>query len=818
MRSTARVVVVGGGVVGVGIAHGLARRGCSDVMLCEQHELTSGSTWHAAGLVQKYTHDRFRAAIVSKSIEIYESLEAQTGQAVGWHRCGSLRIATTLDRADEFRKYMDRAAALGLPATFMDRDEALAMWPLLARGDLITAAIHNPDDGHIAPADVTMAMAAGARALGVEINRGVGVTGCERTGGGEWRVTTSQGDIVCEHVVLATGMYARQSGALLGLDVPAVPIVHQYMVSEPIAALSERREQGLPELPILKADRFNAYIREERGGLMFGPYELGEDLELFAEDGVPDGFVSALLPPKLDPVEQHIEAAVDMVPAFGEVGIRSNVRGPINLTPDGRPMVGPAPGLSNVWLAEGFSGGPTMGGGVGFYLSRWILEGEPGMDMMGADPRRYSGYATKRYAAERNRETFGNNFGVHYPDYQLKTARGVKRFPVHDALTAAGAVWGSDSGWELPTWFAPPGVAAEDRYSYRRANYFSHVGEECHAVRNAAGLMNLSHLSKYEVSGPGAEAFLDWFLANRVPAATGMVRLCHHLSEHGYIAGEYTVVRLGPQRFYLAASSRLQRHHLDLLLRALPEDGSVQVSDVSGRRGVLVVAGPHAREVLQPLTEMDLGDEQLPWLRGCCGEVGLSEDVILMRVNYVGELGFEVHHPIEYQASLYEAILAHGHEHGMCHVGSRAIESLRLDKSYRAMIRDLGPDTSPVDAGMQRFIATDKGEFSGRAAYLVRQQSGPERCFAVLDVEPGDSDAIGEEGIYAGDDVVASVASGGYSHTLGRLLVHAYLPPELAAEGTELNVSVLMEKRRARVIGESPFDPGNHRLMGRYPR
>ncbi len=816
MRSTARVVVVGGGVVGVGIAYGLCKRGCGDVVLCEAHELTSGSTWHAAGLVQKYTHDRFRARIVSKSIEIYESLEAETGQAVGWHRSGSLRIATTADRADEFRKYMDRAEALGLSAQFVTREQALDHWPLIAPIETITAAIYNPDDGHIAPADLTMSLAAGARALGAEINRNTPVTGLERTAGNEWKVTTPEGDIRCEHVVLATGMYARTTGALLELDLPCIPVVHQYMVSEPLEAIAQRRAQGSPELPILKADMFNAYLREERGGLLFGPYEPGDDLELFGENGVPAGFVGALLPPKLEPVESHIEAAIEMVPAFGEVGIRSNVRGPINITPDGMPLLGPAPGHSNVWLAEGFAGGPTMGGGVGYYYSRWILDGDPGIDFISTDPRRYGGYATKRYASSRNREAFGDNFGIHYPDYQNKTARGVRRYPVHDAYTAAGAVWASDCGWEVPAWFAPRGVKGEDRYSYRRANYFSHVGGECRAVREAVGLMNLTSLAKYEISGPGAESFLDWFLANRLPESIGGIRLCHHLTDNAGIAAEFSVTRLGPQHFYLGASGRMQRHHLDLIERSIPDDGSVRVDDVTTRRGVLVVAGPHSRTLLQSLTEIDLSDTAFPWMRARTGEVAYAEDVRLLRANYVGELGWELHHPIEYQCGLYEALLEAGASAGIRHVGGRAIESLRLDKSYRAMVRDIGTETSPLEAGMERFVATDKGDFAGRAKYLTRQQAGVTQRLSVLDVEPGDADANVDEGIYCADQVVASVASGGYSHTLGRLLVHTYLPVELAALGTELEVSVLMERRAAKVIAQSPFDPDNRRLRGEY--
>ena len=815
MKSTARIVIVGGGVVGVGLLYGLARRGCSDAVLCEQHELTSGSTWHAAGLVQKYIHDRFTARIVSKTIEIFESLEEETGQAPGWHRCGSLRIASTRDRADEFRKYMDRCEALGLPAEWITPDEAIEHWPLIARRDLIAAAVWNPDDGHVAPADATMALAAGARALGAEICRETKVVALARMSNGEWEVTTSKGTIRCEHVVLATGMYAREtSSALLDLRIPAVPIVHQYMVTEPLPILAERKRQGRPELPILKADTVNGYVREEGGGLLFGPYEDGDDLELFGVDGVPEGFAGALLPELLGPVEGHIEALLDLVPAYGEVGIRSNVRGPINLTPDGYPLVGPAPGHDNAWLAEGFTGGPTMGAGVGFYLSEWILDGEPGIDFIRADPRRYGPWATRRFACARNREKFGDNFGIHYPDYQMKTARGVKRFPVHDAYAAAGAVWASDQGWELPAWFAPQGVEPIDRYSYRRANYFPHVGAECRAVREAAGLMNLSNLAKFEVSGPGAQSFLDRFLANRLPSTPGRVRLGHHLTAGGGIAAEYVVSRLGDEHFYLTGTARLHAHHLDLLVRAMPRDGSVRIEDVTMRRGVFVVAGPNARAVLEPLADAELSNASFPWMRAKTADVGYASDVVMVRANYTGELGWELHHPIEYSASLHESLVEAGRAHGLRLVGMRALESLRLEKSYRSMISDLDSETSPLDAGMERFVALDKGEFTGRAGYLVRQQAGPVRRFSVLDVEPGDADATGEEGIYHGSEPVGSVASGGYSHTLDRLLVHTYLPVAIANPGTELTVSVLMERRAARVIAESPYDPENRRPRG----
>jgi dimethylglycine dehydrogenase len=816
MKSTARVVVVGGGVVGVGILYGLTKHGWSDVVLCERTELTAGSTWHAAGLVQHYVHNSTLARLVNKSIEIYESLEAETGQAVSWHKCGSLRLASRTSRVDEYRKYMDRAEALGFRAEFIGPKQAQDLWPLMALPERVKAGIHNPDDGHIAPADVTMALAAGARQRGAEIHRETEVVDLIALPSGDWKVVTSKGDIVCEHVVVATGCYARQTAAMVGLDIPAISIVHQYMVSEPIPELAEYHAKGQPELPILKDEICNGYVREERGGLIFGPYERGEDLELFAVDGVPASFGADLLPAKLEPVERHIEEVLKLIPCLGTVGIQSNVRGPLNLTPDFYPLVGPAPGRRNFWLAEGFAAGPTWGAGIGHYLAAWIIGGDAGIDLSDVDARRYGTYATKGYACRRNPEAFGHIMGVYFNDYQWATARGLKRWPVHDRYTKAGAVWGAVYGWEVPSWFAPEGVEAKDVYSYRRANYFPYVGEECGAVRSAVGLMNLSNIGKYELSGRGAEAFLDRFLANRLPRQVGGMRLCHHLTERGGIAAEFTVTRLGDDRFYLVGSGRQQRHDLDLMRRALPDDGSVTLRDVTTGRGVLVIAGPRSRALLERLAEFDLSDAAFPWLSGRLGNVALAENVVVLRANYVGELGWELHHPIEYQLHLYEEILRAGDAFGLRHVGERAIESLRLDKSYRAILRDLSREHSPLEAGLQHFVALDKGDFVGREALVRQQEAGLARRFAVLDIEPGDSDAFREEGIYAGDRLVGSVASGGYSHTLDRLLAHAYLPSEIATPGTQLSVSVLGERRPASVVPASPFDPENERPRGVY--
>jgi dimethylglycine dehydrogenase len=814
MKSTARVVVVGGGVVGVGILYGLTMHGWRDVVLCERRELTSGSTWHAAGLVQHYVHNRTLARLVQKSIEIYKSLEVETGQAVGWHGCGSLRLASRDSRVDEYRKYMDRAAALGFRAELVSPRQAQRLWPLLDLPERVRAGVYNPDDGHIAPADVTMALAAGARQRGGEIYRQTEVTGLARTRSGEWKVVTDKGEILCEHVVLATGLFARQTAALVGLDIPTVPIVHQYVVSEPIPELAEHRANGHQELPILKDEICNGYVREEHKGLIFGPYERGTDLELFAVDGVPPDFAGQLLPAKLAPVEGHIEEVVRLIPCLGRVGIRSNVRGPISLSPDFLPLVGPAQGLSNLWLAEGVAAGPTWGGGIGHHLAEWIMSGEASVDLSDIDPRRFGGFATKGYACRRNREVFGRILGVFYNDHQWETARGLKRWPVHDRYTRAGAVWGSVYGWEVPSWFAPEGVEAKDHYSYRRANDFPYVGEECRAVRRTVGLMNLSNIGKYELSGPGAEAFLDRFVANRLPPEVGRMRLCHHLTEQGGVAAEFTVTRLAADRLYLVGSGRQQRHDLDLLRRALPRDGSVSLCDVTTSRGAFSIAGPRSRTLLERLVDFDLSNAAFPWLSGRIANVALAEDVVLLRTSYAGELGWELHHPIEYQLHLYDEILEAGRDLSLRHIGERAIESMRLDKSYRAILRDLTKERSLLEAGLESLVGFDKGDFIGRAALLRQQAAGFARRFAVLRVEPGDTDANREEAIYHGNELVGAVASGGYSHTLGTLLAHAYLPLDSANPGTKLAVSVLGERRPAEVIPESPFDPENLRPRG----
>ena len=809
MQSHARVVVVGGGAVGANILYSLTRRGWTDVVLLERNELTSGSTWHAAGLMPLYTHHFTHGRIVLKSIEIYEGLEAETGQAVGWHKCGSLRLASDHDRLDEYLAHASAAATQGVEARIVSPREVKELWPLIENGERIIGGLYHPQDGHIAPADVTQALAKGARDRGAKIYRNTEAVAFEQTPGGEWKVRTRDGDITCQHLVIATGFYAQRTARMLGIAVPAISIIHQYLVTEEVPEIVARKRAGLPEMPILKDDRYLGYLREERQGLMFGPYERPEDLELFAVDDVPEWFgATQLLPEKLDPVQHHIETAIALVPAFGRVGVRAHVRGPICTTPDNFPYVGPAPGKRNLWLAEGVVGGIMMGGGLGHYLSEMIVEGECSIDFMEYDARRFGDHVNKPYACVKAREAFGNNFGTYYPDYEWPAARPAKTAPCYDRLRAQGAAFGAFNGWEVPMWFAPAGVEPRDKYSYRRSNFYEHVAAEARAVRAASGLIEMTPMTKFEVAGPGAAAWLDRLVANRLPLTQGGIRLCHLLSERGTVKAEFTIVRLGPDSFYLISSPRAETLNFDLLTRLLPGDGSVRLRNATLERGCLAVVGPKAREVLQPITSVDLSNERFPWLTAQTAVVGLASDVRMLRINFEGELGWELYHPISYQLHLFEEIMKAGQSHGLRLIGYRAIDSLRLEKSYANIWRDLNAEYTAWESSLDRFIAIDKGEFIGRAALVRQNNAGIARRLVTLKIHaPEGAEALGNEGVYNAGRLVGRMTSANHAHHLGFNIGLAYVPSALATPGARLEVPVFNEMTPAEVIEASPYDP-----------
>ena len=812
MKNLARVVVVGGGCVGVNILHSLTQRGITDAVLLERTELTAGSTWHAAGLVPLYSFSYTFGRIIARSIELYEAVQESTGQEIGWHKCGQLRLANTADRMDEYLNYLSIAETQGVRAQLLSPEQVYELWPLMAPNPRLLGGVYNPDDGHIAPADITQALARAARNNGAEIYRNTEVLGYEFLQSGDWKLRTSAGEIRCEHVITATGNYVQQTASLLGINIPAFPVVHQYWVTESVPELERRQQEGLPEMPVLRDETINGYVREERSGLMFGPYEPPRFLEHFARDGVPEGFGADLLPEDFDSVERNWAEAIRRVPALGQVGIKSNVRGPICVSPDNLPLVGPVPGRRNLWLAEGFSGGILMGGGVADQLAGWIAEGEPEWNLAEIDCRRYGNFANREWTGNRNREVFGNNFGIHYPDHQWQSARPSKTAPCYDRLCARGAVWGSVYGWETPLWFAPEGVEPRDVYSYRDFKYMPYVEQEVQAVRHAAGLMDMTSMTKFEVSGPGARDWLDGILANRCPARMGQITLSHLLTPSGGVCCEFTVTRLDECLYSLIATPGAEAHDFDVLCRLLPGNGTVVLRNVTGEWGCFTVVGPRAREILQPVTEADLSNASFPWLTARTTTMGWASDVRMMRVNYEGELGWECYHPIYHQHHLYDVLMEAGKEYGLWWVGLRAIESARLDKSYRAMYRDLNGEYSILESGMERFVCLDReSDFPGRQAVEAQQSTGISRKLVTLEVDCVQANAYMNEGVYCGGKRVGRVSSGGQSYFFGHGISLAYLDVDYTQSGTSLEIPILGERRPAVVIEDSPYDPENTR-------
>ena len=834
MRTSARVVVIGGGVVGVSTLYHLAKKGWSDCVLVERKELTSGSTWHAAGLLPLFNMSYSVGQIHKYSVGLYKSLEAETGQSVGLKQVSNIRLARTRDRMDEYRYYAGVAQTIGVEVRFLTPAQVKEIWPL-CNIDGILGAIQHPEDGYIQPADLTQALATGARKLGAEINRNTVVTAITQLAGGEWKVATDKGDIVCEHIVSASGNFARQTGRMLGLDVPVMPVEHQYIVTEPHPAIVARHKAGLPEMGVLRESDSSWYMREEAGGLLLGPYEKGapacyvdgpspqSEYELFQED--------------LDRLAPHIETAIERVPAFGEVGIKKVYNGAIAYTPDGSPIVGPAWGLKNVWLNEGHSFGVTAAGGAGWQLAEWIVEGEPSIDMLGVDPRRFGPYASRGYLRQKNEEGYDAVFTVHYPDEERCAARPLKQTPCYDRMKALGAVFGSVYGWERPNWFAPVGygltgselgkpdvllnlnhpVPAPDelireKWSFRRSNYFEHVGNECKHVSAHVGLQDMSAFAKFEVSGPGAEAWLDSILANRIPKKIGRIALAHLLTRLGGVRAEFTVYRTGAESFYLVSAGALERHDFDSLQKLLPRDGAVSLQKITTHYGVLVLAGPQSRALLQKLTDTDLSNAAFPWLSGQFINVGAAQAHCL-RVNFVGELGFELHHPIEMQNYIFDQLMAAGKAFGIKPFGIRAMLSMALEKSYRLIGRELSSEYAAFESGLDRFVHPGKGRFIGRDALVAWREKGFANRFVTLEVEGvTDADARGSEPLLHKGKMVGRTTSGGYGWRVGKSLTLAMVQPDLGEVGSELNVMILGNTRRARVVAESPFDAGNERL------
>jgi dimethylglycine dehydrogenase len=810
MKEQAKVVVIGGGVVGVSALYHLAKKGWGDdVVLLEKAELTSGSTWHAAGLLPLFNMSYSVGQVHKYSVNLYNQLEEETGQPVGFSRVGNLRLAMNDDRMDEYYQYAATARTIGVDVRFLTPAEIGNLWPLCNTDGLVGGIFH-PEDGYIQPADLTQALAKGARARGATIYRNTAVLNIEQASSGGWVVETEKGSITCDHVISATGNYARKTGAMVGLDIPVIPVEHQYLVTEPHPALQQRKQDGLPELGVLRESDGSWYLREENNGFILGPYEKGApacyvdgpdpraEYELFQED--------------LERLEPHIEAAMNRVPAFGEVGIKKAYNGAIAYTPDGNPIIGPAWDLDNFWLNEGHSFGITAAGGAGWQLAEWIVEGEPTIDMLGVEPRRFGDYATKQYLVEKNEEAYAHVFVTHYPDEERPAARPLRTAPCYERMRERGAVFGQKFGWERPNFFATDGMPQEDDWSFRRSRWFEAIRKEVANTTENVGLLDMTAFAKCRVSGPGAEGFLDYFVANTLPKKVGGVSLAHALNGKGGVHSEFTIRRESQDSFYLVSAGALQRLDHDYLKKHMPRDGSVQFTQLTGTCGVLVLAGPKARLLLERVTDADLSNEAFRWLTAQDIVVGMAP-VNAMRVNFVGELGWELHHPIEYQNHIFDALFAAGDDFGLQPFGIRAMDSMRLEKSYRMVGTELSIEYSAYESVMDRFIKPDKGDFLGRDALLAWQGAGMNNRLVTLEVhDVDDSDALGNNALLKDGELIGRATGGGYGFRVGKSLALGMVKPELAEPGSRLEIEILGRTYAATVIPDSPFDPKNERL------
>lgn len=824
MKTHVKALVVGGGAVGCGIALHLARAGW-DTMLVERDELTAGSTWHAAGLLPLFNMGYATSHIHKYSVELYAGLEAETGLNAGFTRCGNLRMAQTQDRMDEFELYASIAETVNVPHEFMTPSQIKERWPLV-NVDGLKGALFHPTDGYINPADVTQAMARAARMANCTIERKIQVNGYKWTGD-EWIVTCEKmvekgGNLVAsgeifeiraEHVVTATGNHAQRTARLLGIKIPAIPVEHQFVVTEVDPALAAWRAAGNPEHPVLRDADAKWYVREERGGWILGPYEAGAPARF--PYGVPDSFRADLFPLDLERIEEEYMSMIHRLPSSETVGLKDDFNGPICYTPDGNPLVGPAPGLRNMWLAEGFSFGITAAGGVGHYLAQMMTQGEAEIDMASLDPRRYGRWMTTEYGVKKNEECYEHVFILHHPDEEREAARPLRTAPAYDRQAAAGAQFGQVNGWERPNYYAPVGFDDHAARSFRRGGWWQYAKEEALAVRNTAGLIDASAFTKHRVYGEGATAFLDWFTANKLPKV-GRINLTYALTETGTTHTEFTIVRMKEDDYYLISAGAWTDYDGDNLKKLAHEMegefGQVIVQDITTQWGVYAIAGPKSRDILKEIVrdadpETVLGNKRFPWLSMRDIELGMCP-VRAIRVAYTGELGWELHFPIEFGRYLWDQLIAAGEKHGMKLVGARAQNWLRQEKSYRAFGTELGRDATPLEAGLDRFVDLGK-EFRGKQAML---DTGVRfKCVTVLIDGPEDADPWGREALHTedGSAKVGRLTSGGWSAAFGKSIGMGYVRPDLAEPGTKLKVRMQRKLWDVVVTEDSPYDPEN---------
>ncbi len=801
MRNHVRAVVIGGGVVGASVLYHLTKAGWKDVLLIERAELTSGSTWHAAGGMHTVNGDPNVAKLQQYTINLYKELEQISGQSCGMHITGGILLAGTRERMDWLKMAQARGRYLGMDLDILSAAEAKKIYPLMEEKEFV-GAMYDPIEGHIDPYGVTHAYAKSAQIGGAEIVRQTRVTDCRPRPDGTWDVITTAGNVHAEHVVNAGGLWAREVGRFVGLELPILAMEHQYLITEDLPEFKGQKEQ-------VHCIDFEGelYQRQERGGMLIGTYERAG--VPWSPRTTPWDFGQDLLPNDLERIAPSLEVGFRHFPRLASAGIKKIVNGPFTFAPDGNPLVGPVRGLRNYWVACGVMAGFSQGGGVGLSLANWMVEGDPGADIWAMDVARYGDWATLAYTNAKVRENYSRRFRIRFPNEELEAARPLRTTPIYGELKAANAVFGDYCGLEHALWFARPGQEPREDVTFRRSNAHAIVGDECHAVRDSVGLLEISNYGKFEVTGPGAGAWLGKVMANKVPLP-GRMALAPMLNAAGRLIGDFTVACLTPERYFVIGTYAAEVFYLRWFEQSLPPTG-VNVRPCAMEYVGLSVAGPKSRELLQSVVGDDLSTAAFPFMSFRRMDVGMIP-ALIGRVSFTGDLGYEIWVTTDYQRALYEILRQAGRPHGLRLIGGRSLNSLRLEKSFGTWAREYRPIYGPYEAGLGRFIDLKKADFIGKAAAAAELESGGERRLITLSVEAHDADAIGDEPIYHGGHVVGWVTSGGYGHTVHKSIALGYVTTDVAEAVSGFEVELIGERRAATRLTHAAFDPHGSRM------
>ena len=802
MKAHTRAVVVGGGVVGASVLYHLARAGWTDVVLVERDELTSGSTWHAAGGMHTLNGDPNVAKLQEYTIRLYAEIEAASGQSCSVHITGGVNLAGTPERMDFLKLACARARYLGLAMEIITIDEAAKLFPLLDKRHFV-GALYNPLEGHVDPAGVTQAYAKAARKLGAEVHRFTRVTDLIARTDGTWDVVTENGNIRAEHVVNAGGLWAREVGRMAGLTLPVLAMEHQYVITGEIPEVVASPTEMLHVIDF----EGEIYMRQEGRGMLIGTYEKAG--VPWAERETPSNFAHELLPADLDRIAPSLAVGFEHFPALEQAGIKRVINGPFTFAPDGNPLIGPIRGLSNYWVACGVMAGFSQAGGVGLALANWMIDGDPGFDIWAMDVARFGDWASPAYTRAKVRENYSRRFRIRFPNEELAAARPLRTTPVYDRLKGRGAVFGASYGLEHALWFAPPGMEPAEDVTYRRSNAHAPVGDECRAVRGAVGLLEISTFGRYAIAGSAAGEWLDRILANRLPRE-GRLTLSPMLNDNGKLIGDFTVANAGDGHFYVFGSGPAEQYHLRWIDAHLPKAG-VTIRSLADEWLGFAIAGPRSRELLVRLARVDVSNAEFPFRTFREMEVAMLPARVA-RISFTGELGYEIWVPATDQLALYDALVAAGRDLGLVHFGARALNSLRLEKSFGNWAREYRPIYTPSEAGLDRFVDLSKPDFIGRSAVAREREQAPARRLVTFVVDAADADAIGDEPVWQDGKVIGWVSSGGYGHCVGKSIALGYIPSALALSDAHFDIEILGERRAARLAMQPLYDARGERM------